>query len=53
MQFGLGRWQEKSAVYRDYKHGGSVITEKLYTDVKHDEMKKKKKKRELIWHSLT
>ena len=45
MQFGLGRWQEKSVVYRDYKRGGSVIIKRLYIDVKHDEKKKKTKKR--------
>ncbi len=39
---GLGRWWEKIIVYKDYKSGGSAITERLHIDVKQDFTKKKK-----------
>ena len=46
----LERWGQKSTVYKDYKSGGSVITEKLYIDIKQDFKKKEKKNSYvLVW----
>ncbi len=35
---GLGRWlvENHRVLYKDYKTGGSVITERLYIDIKQD-----------------
>ena len=40
----LERWAGgRTSLYKDYKSGGSVITERLYIDIKQDFKKKKKK----------
>ena len=41
----------KIIVYKEYKSGGSVMTARLYIDVKYEEEKKKKKKRK-FWEPV-